>query len=176
MPANEDRYAVSSAWRNEETELKLPSGQLCLVRRIPLQELVKRGIIDDFDSLTEIVQTKHVDPKSKVKAPRDRMPKRNPKDDVANIIADPEKLAQVMEVTDKVVMAIVLKPEIKLPPGEGEERDPNAAYIDWVAEEDKGFLMQFAFGGVRDLERFRAEIDKFGDGLDSVEDLAKKTK
>lgn len=80
-----------------------------------------------------------------------------------------EKLAEYQEAMDNIVMAIVVAPKI-LPvplntvtnePIPDDDRDQSAAYIDWVDEMDKIYLMQYATGGTADAERFREQFAQF---------------
>lgn len=58
-------------------EVDLPSGETCLMRKIGPDDLIELGVIDDFDSLTGIVQTEHID----------RVAGRTAKPDIAQTIA-----------------------------------------------------------------------------------------
>lgn len=169
--ADPSRYAVT-AWNSGTVELRLPSGQLCLVQRVSVAKMVEEGIIDDFDSLSSLVQEKHIAKKSRNGgAPRQSAQDLETKVMMQNLMRDPSKLKAAMDATDRVVMSVVLMPKILPVPPEGEEREAGAAYIDWVDEGDKAFIMQFAFGGTRDLERFRHELAELGDGVDDVPDV-----
>jgi hypothetical protein len=166
-----DRFAPT-AWAQRDVELELPSGQICLVRRMPLQQMVEEGIIDNFDRLTSLVQEKHVSKKARSSGPPQKQ--MNTKAMMAAITSSPTKMREIFEITDRVVMAIVVAPKI-LPVPEDGVRESGAAYIDWVGEEDKAYVMQFAFGGTRDLERFRGELAELGDGVDIGEDVEDET-
>jgi hypothetical protein len=169
-PANADpsRYAVT-AWNSGRVELRLPSGQLCLVQRMSIAKMAEEGIIDNFDSLTSLVQDKHVAKKSRSNgAPRQSASDLETEIMMRNLMKHPERLKDAMDIMDRVVMAVVVQPEILPVPEDGMRKD-GAAYIDWVDEEDKSYVMNFAFGGSRDLERFRRE---FAESSASVDDVA----
>jgi hypothetical protein len=150
-------YGVAKA-RLED--LDLPSGGLVQVRRPGLQGLIKAGILESLDTLTAIVATETI-PKAK------GQPKAKP--DLTKI--DAKQITDAMKVMDDVTLYVVVQPEVRpiiIPdPTEDDpkhtreitddERDPDAYYIDDFDVEDKTFIVQYAMGGTRDLERFRAE-------------------
>lgn len=78
-----------------------------------------------------------------------------------------DKLAEYQLAMDNVVMAVVVLPEIRpVPVKDGQpvpdqDRDQSAAYIDWIDEMDKIFLMQYATGGSADAEKFREQFAQF---------------
>lgn len=70
---------------------------------------------------------------------------------------DENMVADMLEMTDKVVMSVVKDPIIHpLPASEG-ERDDDLVYIDEVDDEDKMFIFQWVTGGTDSVERFRQE-------------------
>jgi len=102
-----------------------------------------------------------------------------------------DKLDEYMKAMDAIIMAVVVQPKIlpvpmMNPPGTpdgvvttpeamvpvpDDERDQSAAYIDWIDEVDKVFLMQFATGGTADAEKFRGEFAQFVGAAQPSEDL-----
>lgn len=172
-----DKYAPT-AWTTEYLEdVRVPSGQLVQVRRPGLNGLVREGILDDLDTLTGIVDDKHI---KRVKEPADRKKKAKPSDDmdIVSMAKDGEQIKKVMETMDRVTCYIVVQPEVRpaiiVDEETGEERpildserDSGVVYVDTVEIEDKVFLMNYAVGGTRDLERFRQELDGV---VGSVED------
>jgi len=169
-PPNGDRYAPST-WGavSAYEDLVVPSGQVCLVRRPGLEGLIKAGIVNNFDTLTKIVN----DQAEKVKTGKEPRPDTEV---IGEIMNDPEKLTEMMRVIDKIVIYVVVKPEIKSSPNDITLRLPNVIYDDMIDIEDKMFLMNFALGGVRDLSRFReqhaaivGELDHQPEAADSSE-------
>lgn len=69
----------------------------------------------------------------------------------------------MLEMTNRVVMNVVVDPKIyPVPPEEAERRD-DLVYIDEVSETDRMFIFQWVTGGTRDIERFRQEqVDVVG--------------
>ena len=152
-PPNGDKYAPST-WGavSAYEDLRTPTGQLCLVRRPGLEGLIKAGIVSNFDMLTKLVG----DQAERVKTGKE------PKSDeetMNEIMGDPEKLIEMMRVIDKIVIYVVVKPEIQTAPNDPTRRDPRVIYDDMIDMDDKMFIMNFALGGVRDLSRFREQYD-----------------
>jgi hypothetical protein len=80
---------------------------------------------------------------------------------------DPKFLEELMRAYDLVVVQAWRAPTVvhhEVQDGEGwrtlsqSERDPVQLYTDEIGFDDKAFTFNFAVGGVRDLQRFRAEL------------------
>lgn len=152
-PVQPLRTTSPSAWRDQGRSrgrpLALPSGKVALVQPAPIQTFIKRGYIPN--SLLPIVQ----EALGTGKDP-----------DMATIVEnmDPEMIADMFTFLDNVLIASVVEPKVSEIPldDNGNEipvelRDQDQIYVDEVDEEDKNFIVQFAMGGTRDLERFRSE-------------------
>jgi len=166
--AGDDRYAPT-AWVSNLLELPLPSGQLCLVKKAVVAELTEAGLVDDFDRLTPTVQKVHVNKKGRSGGPPARM--LSEVEQARMIIQDTEKFQEILRKVDQVVKMTVVQPKLYDPPEDEAERVPGRAYMDYVTDEDKGFIVQFAFGGANDLQRFRDKVGELGDGMDELENV-----
>lgn len=159
MPGqNRKQYKLGRADAGQD--LRLPSGNVCLVKRPGPEGLIKAGLLDSLDTLTALVQTEHIDsndPKAMARA-------------VQTMAADKGKLIDAITLMDKVVCHVVLQPPVAMPPGDG-ERDPEALYVDEVDEEDKAFIFNFVVGGTRDIETFRKERAELMGGIPAVQDV-----
>lgn len=147
--------------RTDATELLLPSGNTCLVKRPGVQGLIKAGLLDSLDSLTSIVQVEHIDandPKKMAAA-------------VSKMAADPARINEALDVVDKAVCFAVVAPKVFMPPPDGETRMEDAVYADDVDEEDKMFIFQFLVGGTRDVESFRKESQAMLGGVPTIQDV-----
>lgn len=160
---NKDPYAPT-AWGNSEvgglTDLTVPSGQLCLVRRPGIEGLLKEGVLRDIDSFTALVNTKHVERvKGKKGKPSDRAKKSKDTtaDEIAELLKDPDKMVNVMHTVDRVVCHVVVKPSIQMTPNDPTSRKAGVVYADMVELTDKMFIFNFVVGGSRDIERFLDE-------------------
>lgn len=138
-----------SEWKKDttggkaETKLQLPSGKVCLVKLVGLEPFFKQGLIPN--NLLPIV----ADALSKGKGLSQAQ--------TTALITDQEMIKAMLELADKVVCEVVLKPTVVMPPDDVSERDPATLYIDEVDLQDKMFIFQFVVGGTRDLETFRSE-------------------
>jgi hypothetical protein len=83
-----------------------------------------------------------------------------------------DNVEKILEVVDKVTCYVVIQPAVMPVPEDGAERDDEFVYIDQVDLEDKMFILNFAVGGTRDLERFRQEVGESLRGLAPVPDVA----
>lgn len=90
--------------------------------------------------------------------------------DMEAISKDGQKVNDMIQLVDNVVVAIVVEPKVlPLPPEEDEEsekydplfeRDEDLLYVDEVNPEDKAFIFQWACGGTSDLEQFREQSEQ----------------
>ena len=160
-PEPGSKYAPS-AWGSQSpyTDLKFPSGQLALVRVPGLQGLLKEGILHNLDTLTPFIE-------EHAAAANGRKPKKGPS--VAEIMANPETVNQLMHVLDRITTSCVVQPEIRMTPNDPTTRVQGAVYADQVELDDKLFLFQFVVGGTRDLESFREQTRAVMGGLHSGE-------
>ncbi|WNM69102.1 hypothetical protein SEA_ERUDITE_26 [Microbacterium phage Erudite] len=189
-----------SSWKKPLTDLDLPSGERCQVKRPGVQGLIKAGVLHSLDSLTAIVQTETI-PKAEGK----------PVTDVEKIANDPVKFGQMMDMVDKIVVHVVTQPKVlpavqevweetpvysedgkrllqagvqkKSASGDlewelipDEDRDPEAVYVDYIDSVDKMFIMNFAVGGSGDLAEFRAQTEALVGGVPAGEAAANSTK
>ena len=139
-----------------------PSGQRCLARRPGLQGLIAAGVIDKVDSLSAIVDQKHIK----------RMAGKQTKDiDARELMKDKESLQKILDLADQILVYVVVKPEILPNPARPEDRDETKIYADMVDLQDKMFLLNYAVGGTRDLERFRGELEESLGSLDFGKDV-----
>lgn len=152
----DDRYAPT-AWGSGNVggapqDLEMPSGQVALVRRPGIQQLIVEGVLHKMDSLTALVDKKYVK-KGKVAKASDAL-------DVQGLIGDPEALAEIMHTVDRVVCACVVKPVVHMTPSDITRRVPGVIYADSVDIQDKMFIFNWVTGGTRDLESFRRESEE----------------
>jgi hypothetical protein len=131
-------------------DLTVPSGQVCLVRRPGLEGLIKNGVLRNVDSLSALVNEKHIKKTKKGQASDVN---------VDSILKDPAALDSIMHTVDKAVCFCVVRPEIHMAPNDITSRVPGVVYTDMVGIEDKMFIFNFVVGGTRDLESFRGGLD-----------------
>jgi hypothetical protein len=175
MPSH-DSYAPT-AWADASPlfDLKLPSGQLCQVRRLSIDRLAAMGLLDQMDVLTNLMETSVAEPARKGKKPQDRRPKALTKAQalseenrqVAEMFSNPAQLGAMFGMVDKIVEAVVVQPalaravtrdadgnEVPLP---DEEREDGVIYVDTIPLADRMMIFSSVFGDLGDLPSFRVE-------------------
>lgn len=156
----DDAYAPTT-WGSElggAEDLIVPSGQKCLVRRPGVQGLMEAGVLRDLDSLSALVDEKHVK-RVKGSMTADQI-------EVKALMGDPDAMTNLMHVVDRVLCHVVMKPPINMTPNDPTQRVPGAIYTDMVDLTDKMFIFNFAVGGTRSLESFREQLESAMGGVD----------
>ena len=186
MPASKTRKKSSGTSSVAEFKKKsgglteLPSGLVVKLRnKGGMRGFLASGIIPN--SLMGIVQ----DAIGKGTAP-----------DMSGIVDDQghmneEMLNDMLLMTDRVVMDVMVDPVVLPAPTEADVeewnrthraakdkvkepddlRDDEELYIDEVDEEDKAFIFQWVTGGTRDVEQFRKELAAGMDDLGGLQGL-----
>lgn len=140
-------------------DLTVPSGQLCLVRRPGIQGLMTAGVLHDIDSLSALVDQKHVKKNAKGQSGQLNM---------GSLLKDQKAIDGMLHTVDRVVCHCVLKPEIQMTPNDVTRRQTGVIYADMIDITDKMFIFQFVVGGTRDLESFRGQLNQSVAGLEAV--------
>jgi hypothetical protein len=129
------------------------------VRRPGVEGLMKAGVLHNVDSLTALVNDKHVKKGKKGKSDEVNM---------ASLMQDPEALNDIMHTVDRVVCHVVIKPAIAMTPNDVTNRKQGIIYADMVDMVDKLHIFDFVVGGSRDAATFRDRLDE---AVGSVEDV-----
>jgi len=140
------------------TDLELPSGQLVLAQRPGPEGLVAAGLLDDLDVLAGVM-------------PRAGQPAAKKKVDPRALVKDSKGLAEAMKLVDRVVVHVVVKPELTPEPDQLTERQIGKIYPSSVGMEDKMFIFNWAVGGTRDLATFRQQLETNVESLADGEDV-----
>lgn len=158
---DDGKYAAST-WGSVggTSDLTVPSGQLCLVRRPGVQGLITAGVLHKIDSLTALVNQKHLKKGSTAE---------NPDIDMASLLKDSKGLEDLMHTVDRVVVHCVVKPELRMTPNDVTRREPGVIYADMVDLMDKMFIFQYVVGGSSDIDSFRGGLDASVGALADVE-------
>lgn len=160
--SNEDTTAEgtptgASTWKKKTvggTLLSVPSGNTALVRSPGMQVFLEQGIIPN--SLMSII----MDAMKAGKAPSE--------DIMGEMITDPEKLKDVVALSDAVTVYCCLDPIVMAPPKDEEgnavpftdpRRKSEVLYVDEVDFNDKMYIFSFAVGGTANLEKFREQLE-----------------
>lgn len=144
---------------NQSVELQMPSGNVALVRNPGMQAFLQAGIVPN--ELMPIIMDAIDDKK---------MP------DLDEMKGDPEKLVQILQLVDNILVYCVVEPPVSTVPEGGVTRDPEQLYADEVDMEDKMFIFQFAVGGTKDLETFREQSTAGVESLSAKSAVARPAK
>jgi hypothetical protein len=162
------QIATAASWGKKKqsttVDLDLPSGNTVLVKRVDLPTLLASGAFPD--SLMAIVSDKIGSATGKPDAPKEVDAEK-----VKEVANDPKQLAELFEAVDKIVPLVVAQPvveyhkrpadpdsnEMEIIPDE--DRDEEVVYTDDVDLMDKMHIFQFAVGGTREVETFRAGLE-----------------
>jgi hypothetical protein len=169
MPSSDNKYSATSWGRAPYQDLQMPSGQLAQVRMPGVQQLIAIGVLDSTDSLSALIDKKHI-----------RRVKGKPTLDGASLMSDPKNILSLMQVVDRVTAHMVVQPTVQEPfvkehddngvlanrPIRDDERNPEVVYTDAIETIDKMFIFQYAVGGSADLAQFR---ERFQASLGSLE-------
>jgi hypothetical protein len=127
--------------------LTVPSGETCRVIRPGVEGLIQAGVLHDIDSLTALVDEKHL---KRVKGQQQV--------DVQSLLADSKNLENLFHVVERVVSYVVREPVVKMTPEDPTNRQAgDHIYCDQIDLEDKMFIFDYAVGGTKDIESFRAK-------------------
>lgn len=175
---HQPKRTSASAWQSKAgakpQDVELPSGNVALLRQIPITDMLAQKMFPD--SLSSIISEKvgqgtTKDAKSKGKDGK-TVVKEPSNDDIKDVMGDPDKILELFDLFDKVLASAVVEPKVKYHKEDSGEvidwadRDDEFLYTDQVDLEDKLFIFNYCIGGSKDLERFRTE---FGDALGGME-------
>lgn len=148
---SEEAYAPS-AWADskvgKEFDLRVPSGQLCKIKQLSLQEIVFKGMADSLDLVTSTINNMHVSPK-KGKSTKADVQKAG-----LALLSSPDR-DKIFDTIDRVVQMVVAAPELTLNPGDDEPRDPDKVYVDMVGLEDKMYIFKIVMADIEEAATFR---------------------
>lgn len=164
-------------WGEVFTDLALPSGAVCQIRKLQMEDLVTMGIMDQMDSLGLTVQEQHVERVKGTNKPSDRPAKKLTKAEAAaaeekqlnDLLRDPKKFITMTGLMDKIIVNCVVQPPIcdafhEVMQEDGsmererirpEDRDSKRVYTDSIGIDDKTAIFDFSFSGVQKFDAFR---------------------
>ena len=171
---NEDGKYAASSWGSDSaiggvTDLTVPSGQLCLVKRPGVEGLLREGVLRDIDSFTALVNAEHVQRVKGKGKKAGAKGARAQEQEISQLLSDPDKVVGVMRTIEKVICHVVVKPAVQPTPNDPTRRKPGVVYADMIDLPDKMFIFNFVVGGSRDIERFLDESDRALGDVDSGE-------
>lgn len=158
-PPVQDKYALSSWGASAYEDLHLPSGQLCLVKRVGIEGLLQAGVIHDIDPLQKLVR-EHEDRVQGKDAP-------DANQQMMEILKDDTQIASLIHLLNRVLCYVVEKPNVQMAPNDVTKRVDGVVYTDSVELEDKLYILTWTIGGAEKVAQFRKEYEESLGGLQS---------
>lgn len=186
MPPKNKQYTLGqTANAMALVDLTLPSGATCQARRPGVQGFIAAGVLDNFDQLTSLVQTEHLD-KHTAKG-QARVSKEQTKKAATELMADPDKLATSFQMIDRLTAYAITQPAVWIDyqltnesdedwAKRQKEKPAGAVAVRAVDLQDKMFLITWAVGGSSDLEAFREEFSAAVGDMAAIEGIPNSAK
>lgn len=147
-----NKYAPKQ-WQSDRFEIECPSGQLCLARKLQMEDIVRLGIIDEMDMFTEFAAT------------MGEVDGENGDDAAMEVVKDKERFSKVVEIVDKVVAEVVVEPKLQRPikknkrgaetPLPESEYEEGVIYTSFVDFNDRMHIFSSVFTG-ETIDQFRS--------------------
>jgi hypothetical protein len=136
-----DKYAVTT-WGESEYDFRVPSGQLCRMKKIQPQELAGTGLLDRITRLPGLAEEQVR--KAEGQPPTPAMP-------------EAEQLKTMVSLLEELLPLVVVKPKLHPNPLNGEDKVPGRVYVSDVDLADQIAIMERAVGGVAKMDNFRQQ-------------------
>lgn len=183
MPSTKDfdRYAPIAAWTApQDMDMTLPSGQVVLVRKIQMEDVVDLGLVEALDMFQEIAGKGN---DAVASAGKTKKAKAEAEESFGmSMMKDREGFKKILRLADRVTVATVVKPRIEFPVAgpDGKalpmiDREPGL-YVDQVPFEDKMHIFSSIFKGMEELDSFREESGEDVADIPAVADVPLPTK
>lgn len=173
MPSTDFSKYAPKSWSDAEFEFVLPSGGVCLLKKMDPFELGEHGLMDKLDFATSVVMNTHaknanLTPVERVKRDRAKREAKARGEDpsaideaeldkvsMKEIMKNAENSRSFREVMDEMLVIGVVAPKMHLPPESREEKVKGVFYTDAVPFSDKMAIFNKLMEGVRAAEQFR---------------------
>lgn len=144
LTSPQDPYAVTT-WGESEYDFRVPSGQLCRMKKLRPEELVGTDLLNRMARLPGLVEEQVRQAEGKPPVPA---------------VPEKEDLLAVIEVLDELLPRVVVKPVLHSVPKADETgavpaRVPGRIYTDDIELADRVAIMERATAGVTKLDNFR---------------------
>lgn len=149
----DSKYAPK-AWQSDRFDIECPSGQLCLARKLQMEDIVRLGIIDQMDMFSEFAAT--MGDAAEASASNE--------DTGLSLMKDKERFSAIVDIVDKVVSEVVIEPRIARPvrkdkkgrefPLDPSEFEDGVIYTSYVDFNDKMHIFGSVFSG-ETIDQFR---------------------
>lgn len=173
MPSRDLSKYTPKAWEDRDFDFELPSGDICLLRRMEPLDLIEFGLQDKLDFATTVVMNTHVkngsmskvDKIKRDRAMREASAKGEDPDAAVEALeaekaleamkANPDQMRNMKEALNIILANFVVAPEMHEPPELDEDRVVGRYYTDAVPWNDKMAIFNKLMAGVKVVESFR---------------------
>lgn len=152
----DNKYAVTG-WKRKSDDgfdFTLPSGQVCLIKKLRMETIAELGLMNDLDSFTGAI-IPEPSKKAKGKGAKVLTEAEQERETMKAMLKDKESFNRMLVTVNKVVVACVLEPKVHEAPAPDGERDEDLVYTDDIEFEDKMLIFQEVFEGMSSFESFR---------------------
>jgi hypothetical protein len=149
-----DEFAITS-WSKAKDykkpyKFKCPSGQMTLIHRLDMADLLKLGIAEDLDLMAKTLMSSEETAKEAEAKPD------KPDEALSEMIKNAENFGKLERTINLVCNAGVIKPKLYLPPRDEAARQEGLTYVDAIFFEDRMALFTEIFDS-EGLSTFRQE-------------------
>jgi hypothetical protein len=163
MSENDDKYALSNSWARG-AEYKKPfdytieaTGQVCLIRRLDMGDLLKLGIAEELDFMSKALVS-------------DAKPGEKDTDAIGRAVLQADNFSRMEVMINTVCVAGVVKPKLQMPPRDEAARQPGQIYADSIPFNDRMELFGVIFE-TEGLTDFREEQANGVGNVANVQDV-----
>ena len=150
----EDEFAITT-WSKAKDykkpyKFKCPSGQMTLIHRLDMSDLLKLGIAEDLDIMAKTLMATDDSAEEADKKPD------KPDEALSEMIKSAENFGKLERTINLVCECGVIKPKLHLPPRDEAARQAGLTYVDAIFFEDRMALFTEIFDS-EGLSTFRQE-------------------
>lgn len=155
---DEDEFAIIPAWSKAKDykkpfKFKCPSGQMTLIHRLDMSDLLRLGVAEDMDFMSKALMATDKTAEESAAQPDD------PAAVAAAAITKAENFGKLESTINLVVNAGMIKPKTHLIPRDENARQAGLLYIDSIPFEDRMVLFTKIFE-TEGLVTFREKQDE----------------
>lgn len=137
----QDRYAPTT-WGSDEYDFTTPSGQMCRMRKVPIEGLVESGLLDKLNTLSPRVDQLIKRSNNEPPAP-------------ASDTTDGAAMREMLSVLNDFIPLVVVAPMVHPTPKDPADRVEGLVYVSSVGLADQLAIMNEALGGLEKMATFR---------------------
>ena len=160
-----DEFAITAAWSKAKDykkpfKFKCPSGQMTLIHRLDMSDLLRLGVAEDMDFMSKALMATEKTAEESEDTPED------PAKAATEAVLKAANFSKLESTINLVVNAGLIKPKTHLVPRDENARQAGLTYIDAIPFEDRMVLFTKIFE-TEGLTTFREEqSESVGDVVD----------